>query len=104
MKYSALPIRLLTLLCIASIGLAHGAGLNMDSAQSIVYTSTPQPLSGTVNNSQPAHYYRLAVKAGTFLSAILSPTSQDLDLDLIEDTNRSGSVDTVEVIRSSTAG
>ena len=76
----------------------------MDSAQSIVYTSTSQPLSGTINNSQPAHYYRLAVKAGTFLSAILSPTSQDLDLDLIEDTNRSGSVDTVEVIRSSTAG
>ena len=104
MKYPVLTIFLLTLLAIASPNRAAGTGLNMNSAQSIVYTSTTQPLSGTINNSQPAHYYRIAVKSGTSLSVILSPTSDDLDLQLIEDKNRNGNLDSDEVIKESTAG
>ena len=89
----------LSLLPTATAAIA--AGRTLTDAASLGIVSGPQTINGFVGSTAADNYYRLTLSTTSNLTVSLSNLTADADLQLIQDTNQNGIVDTGDVIGSS---
>ncbi|MGG6263367.1 FG-GAP-like repeat-containing protein [Leptolyngbya sp. AN03gr2] len=73
-----------------------------DTARSINLTATSQSFAGTVNLTDPVDFYRLQINSKSSIQLSLTGLSGNANLELIQDRNRNGVIDTNETLQRST--
>ena len=90
-----------TLSLISSETSAIATGHTLADAFPLGLASSPQTISGSVDATATDNYYRLTLSTTSNLNLFLSNLMADADLQLIQDVNQNGLIDTGEVIGSS---
>ena len=80
---------------------AIATGQTLTDAFPLGFVSSPQTINGFVGSTATDSYYRLTLSTTSHLTVSLSNLTADADLQLIQDVNQNGIVDTGEVIGSS---
>jgi subtilisin family serine protease len=80
---------------------AIATGHTLADAVPLGTVNSPQAINGLVNATAADNYYRLTLSTTSKLNISLGNLTADADLQLIQDTNQNGIVDTGEVIGSS---
>lgn len=84
-----------------SLTIGDAAGNSLTNAQTIGLSSIPSPFTDWVDSADPDDYYRVTLISPSTLNLVLDSLSADANLQLIQDLNGNGVVDSNEVLQTS---